>query len=95
MMRASWNGETIAESDETRVVEGNYYFPPQSLRRAFIRESKTTSRCPWKGIASYYTPEVNGALNVDAAWYYSEPLPAAGEIAGYIAFWKGVEVRRV
>jgi len=92
MPKALWNGEVIAESDETKVVEGNHYFPPDSVKKEFLVESTTHTTCPWKGLANYYTLEVNGKKNEDAAWYYPEPKKAAAEIKGYIAFWKGVEV---
>lgn len=92
MMRATWNGTTIAESDDTVVVEGNHYFPADSLDRSLIRESDTHTVCPWKGTASYYTLVVDGEENADAAWYYPEPKDAARQIAGRVAFWKGVVV---
>jgi uncharacterized protein (DUF427 family) len=92
MPKAIWNGAVLAESDRTVVVEGNHYFPPQSLRREFFRDSPTHTVCGWKGTANYYSVEVNGAVNADAAWYYPEPLPAAREIAGHVAFWRGVQV---
>ena len=91
-MKAHWNGEIIAESDDTVVVEGNHYFPEDSLRREFFRESDQKSVCAWKGEASYYDLDVNGRLNAAAAWYYPSPKPAAAEIAGRVAFWRGVEV---
>jgi uncharacterized protein (DUF427 family) len=91
-MKAIWNGVIIAESDKTEVVEGNHYFPPESIRREYFLPSQTHTVCPWKGTASYYTLDVNGQTNVDAAWYYPEPKPAAANIAGYVAFWKGVKV---
>ena len=91
-MKAIWNGVVIAESEKTRVVEGNHYFPPESVRRVYLRESGTQTVCSWKGTASYYGVEVNGQLNPDAAWYYPDPKPAAKNIAGRIAFWKGVKV---
>lgn len=91
-MKASWNGTIIAESDSTVEVEGNQYFPPDSVNREYLRESDTHSTCPWKGEASYYTIAVAGEENPDAAWYYPQPKEAAAEITGYIAFWKGVEV---
>jgi len=94
MVRAIWNGAVLAESDQCRVVEGNYYFPPEAVRREFFRESTTHTTCGWKGVASYYTIEVDGQQNKDAAWYYPEPKPAAKEIAGYVAFWRGVEVQK-
>jgi uncharacterized protein (DUF427 family) len=92
MVKAVWNNTTIAESDETVVVEGNHYFPLESVDPALLRPSTTTSRCPWKGTASYYSLEANGETNKDAAWFYPTPLPAAKEIAGRVAFWKGVKV---
>jgi uncharacterized protein (DUF427 family) len=90
--RASWNGETIAESDETVVVEGNHYFPPGSVRRELLRESDASSHCPWKGDASYYSIEVGGQTNDGAAWFYPEPYDAAAPIKDYVAFWNGVDV---
>ena len=92
MVRAVWNGATIAESDDTIIVEGNHYFPRAAVDAALLRESATHTNCPWKGIASYYSLAVDGAENRDAAWYYPEPKPAAAEIRDRIAFWKGVEV---
>ncbi len=91
-MKAVWNGEVIAESDETIVVEGNHYFPPDSVQRTFLSDSSMTSTCPWKGDARYLNLTVKGQENRDAAWYYPEPKEAARNIAGYVAFWKGVEV---
>jgi len=91
-MKATWNGAVLAESDRTVVVEGNHYFPPDSVRREYLKPSDTHTTCPWKGVASYYTVEVDGARNPDAAWYYPEPRSAASEIAGHVAFWKGVAV---
>ena len=91
-MRAIWNGETIAESDDTVVVEGNHYFPVDSLKSEFFSRSEKQTTCPWKGVASYYDIEVAGRRNEGAAWFYPEPKPAAGEIAGRVAFWRGVEV---
>jgi uncharacterized protein (DUF427 family) len=93
MAQALWNGSVLAESDKTVVVEGNHYFPPDSLRREFFRPSDTHTTCGWKGIASYYHVEVDGKVNSDAAWYYPQPLPSAAHIAGYVAFWKGVAVK--
>ena len=92
MPKAIWNDVVIAESGQTEVVEGNHYFPPESLLREHFRESKTTSVCPWKGAALYYTVMAGGRENVDAAWYYPNPKPAAANIAGKVAFWKGVKV---
>lgn len=93
MVKAVWNGAVIAESDDTVVVEGNHYFPSEAIDPSVLRGSDTHTVCPWKGTASYYTLAVNGAENPDAAWYYPDPKPAAAEIRGRIAFWKGVEVR--
>lgn len=92
-MQAIWNGEIIAESTDTVIVEGNHYFPVDSVNMAFIKPSGTHTSCPWKGEASYYSIEVDGKLNIDAAWYYPEPKQAASSIQGRVAFWKGVEVR--
>jgi uncharacterized protein (DUF427 family) len=92
MPRASWNGTVIAESDRCVVVEGNQYFPPQSVKREFLRDSDTHTVCSWKGTASYYDVIVGGQVNKDAAWYYPDTKPEAGNIKGYIAFWKGVKV---
>ncbi|HUA12369.1 MAG TPA: DUF427 domain-containing protein [Solirubrobacteraceae bacterium] len=91
-MRAVWNGTTIAESDDTVVVEGNHYFPPESVRAEYLRDSDTHTICPWKGTASYKTVEVDGERNEDAAWYYPEPKDAAKEIVDRFAFWHGVTV---
>jgi uncharacterized protein (DUF427 family) len=93
MITAVWNGATIAESDKTVVLEGNHYFPPDSVRREYLRPSMTTSRCPWKGIARYYSLVVDGETNEDAAWYYPEPSVAAANIKEYVAFWHGVKVQ--
>lgn len=92
MVKARWNGVTIAESDDTVVVEGNHYFPQDAVDKALLRPSVTTSVCPWKGTASYYSLHVDGADNRDAAWFYPEPKPGAEAVRGRIAFWKGVEV---
>ncbi len=91
-MRAIWNGVVLAETADTVVVEGNHYFPRESLRAEHFAASDTHTTCPWKGLASYYDVVVNGVVNRDAAWYYPEPKPAAKQIAGYIAFWRGVKV---
>ena len=93
MATATWNGTTIARSDDTIVVEGNHYFPPDSVDASLLRDSDTRSTCPWKGEASYKDLVVDGQVNADAAWYYPQPKDAAAEIAGYYAFWKGVEVQ--
>lgn len=94
MPKAVWNGAVIAqaEADDVRIVEGNVYFSPESVDHTYLRESKTNTVCGWKGTASYYDVVVEGEVNHDAAWYYPSPKPAAEEIAGYVAFWKGVEI---
>lgn len=92
MPRAIWNGTVLAESDQVKIVEGNYYFPPDSIYRQYFKESPTHTTCPWKGVASYYDIVVNGQVNPGAAWYYPSPKEAAQHIQGYIAFWKGVTV---
>jgi len=92
MPRAIWNGAVLAESPHTEIVEGNHYFPPTALHQQYFRPSATHTECGWKGTASYYTIEVDGQVNKDAAWYYPTPLPAAQNIAGHVAFWKGVRV---
>ncbi|OLB63869.1 MAG: hypothetical protein AUI10_13560 [Actinobacteria bacterium 13_2_20CM_2_72_6] len=91
-VRAIWNGEVIAESDDTVVVEGNHYFPAEAVRREYLSDSDTHTVCPWKGTASYYSITVDGQRNADAAWYYPSPRPAAEEIGERIAFWRGVQV---
>jgi uncharacterized protein (DUF427 family) len=93
MAKAIWNGAVIAESEQTVVVEGNHYFPPQAVRQEYLRPSSTHTTCAWKGQASYYDVVVDGQTNPDAAWYYPSPLPAAQTITGYVAFWKGVTVQ--
>lgn len=95
MMRATWNGAVLAESDDTVVVEGNHYFPASSLRDGHFTDSASHTVCPWKGTASYYTVVVGGEANTDAAWYYPEPKPAAEEIRDRVAFWRGVNVEEV
>ena len=92
MPTARWNGAVIAQSDDTVVVEGNHYFPPDSVDASLLEESGTHTTCPWKGEASYRTLVVDGKRNPDAAWYYPDPKSAAAEIKGRYAFWKGVEV---
>jgi uncharacterized protein (DUF427 family) len=92
MPKAIWNGAVLAESDDTIVVEGNHYFPPEALKREYFRESDTTTTCPWKGEARYYTLEVDGQSNPDAAWRYPAASEAARHIEGRVAFWKGVKV---
>ena len=91
-MKAIWNNAVIAESDDTVVVEGNHYFPPDSIARPFFSASPTTSVCGWKGTAHYYNIDVNGQRNGDAAWYYPDPKPDADSIRGRVAFWKGVQI---
>ncbi|MFN2493377.1 MAG: DUF427 domain-containing protein [Pyrinomonadaceae bacterium] len=92
MMKAIWNNSVLAESDDTVVVEGNHYFPPESINRKHFEQSKTKTFCPWKGQASYYNVLVNGETNKDAAWYYAAPKEAAAQIKDRIAFWRGVKV---
>jgi len=91
--RAEWNGAVLAESQRTVVVEGNHYFPPDAIHEQYFRESTTHTVCGWKGTASYYDIVVSDKVNKDAAWYYPTPLPAAKQIAGHIAFWKGVQIQ--
>lgn len=92
-MKAIWNNEIIAESNETIAVERNHYFPLEAVNQALLKPSNTHTNCPWKGTASYYTIEVGGKTNPDAAWYYPDPKDAAANIKGYVAFWKGVEIK--
>ncbi|HJQ76617.1 MAG TPA: DUF427 domain-containing protein [Acidimicrobiia bacterium] len=92
MVRASWNGVVLAESDDTVVVEGNHYFPRSSLDDDYITESSTHTRCHWKGVASYYDVVVDGEVNRDAVWYYPTPSEAASSIEGRVAFWHGVRI---
>jgi uncharacterized protein (DUF427 family) len=91
-VKATWNGATLAESDDTVVVEGNHYFPPESIHDQYFLDSDTHTICPWKGEASYRTIEVAGQSNPDAAWYYPAPKDAAAEVKDHFAFWHGVEV---
>ena len=91
-MKATWKGAVLAESEDTVVVEGNHYFPADSIKREHFRESGTRTTCPWKGLASYYDVVVGGEVNADAAWSYPEPKDAAEEIKGRVAFWRGVRV---
>jgi len=91
-MKATWNNTTLAESDNTIVVEGNHYFPPQSINDGLLKKTDHRTECPWKGTAHYYTIEVEGETNKNAAWFYPEPKEAAENITGYVAFWNGVEV---
>ncbi len=92
MIRAVWNGAVLAEAEHTVKLEGNDYFPLESLRREFLDASATTTVCPWKGTASYYSVTVDGKVNPDAAWYYPTPSAKAQEIANHVAFWKGVKI---
>lgn len=91
-MKAVWNGKILAESNETVVVENNHYFPPNSINKEYFQPSNTHTTCPWKGEASYYTLQVDGKENQDAAWYYPQPSAAARKIKDHIAFWKGVSI---
>ena len=91
-MRAIWNNQLIAESDDTVKVEGNHYFPSDSINKEYYKESETRTNCPWKGEAKYYSLEVNGEENSDAAWYYPETTELAKNFKGYVAFWKGVKI---
>ena len=91
-MRATWNNAILAESDKTIVIEGNHYFPADTINSEYFKPSDNHTTCPWKGEASYYNVVVDGQVNKNAAWYYPEPKAAAAEIKGYIAFWKGVKV---
>jgi uncharacterized protein (DUF427 family) len=93
MAKAIWNGKVLAESDRTIEIEGNQYFPPDSVNREYFLESEKTTTCPWKGKANYYTITVDGDKNENAAWYYASPKEAADEIKNYVAFWNGVEVK--
>jgi uncharacterized protein (DUF427 family) len=92
MPRAIWNGVVVAESATVETVESNSYFPPEALKREYIEDSATHTVCGWKGVASYYTLAVNGARNTDAVWYYPDPKPAAANIKGMVAFWRGVTI---
>ena len=94
MARAVWNGKVVAESERYELVEGNVYFPPESLKRGYFHDSTHTSVCPWKGTANYYSLEVEGKINPDAAWVYRSPKAAAAAIKDHVAFWNGVQVER-
>jgi uncharacterized protein (DUF427 family) len=94
LVKAVWNGTTIAESEETLVVEGNHYFPPDAVKQDYLRPSAMRSICLWKGLARYYTIDVGGARNANAAWSYPQPWPWIRRIKSHVAFWHGVEVRR-
>ena len=93
-MKAIWNDTVIAESDQFEIVEGNVYFPPDAIKQEFFKASETTSVCPWKGTASYYTVSVDGQDNPDAAWFYPDPKPEAANIKDHVAFWNGVNVEQ-
>ena len=93
-MKAIWNDSVLAESDQTIVVEGNHYFPSDSIRRDYFQSSETNTHCGWKGDASYYHVVVDGEVNKDAAWFYPDPKPAAIEIKDHVAFWHGVKVEQ-
>ncbi len=92
MVKATWQGEILAESDQTIVVEGNHYFPPDSIKKELFQPSDASSVCPWKGTASYFNIVVNEEINPGAAWYYPQPKAAAAAIKDYVAFWRGVQV---
>lgn len=92
-MKAIWNGVVVAESHKTVIIEGNHYFPPDSVRSEYLVDSQTHTTCPWKGVASYKSLQISGAKNIDAVWYYPEPKDASKQIKGYFAFWKGVEIQ--
>lgn len=92
MPKAIWNDTVLAESSNCQIVEGNYYFPPDSINQQYFKESSTHTSCPWKGQASYYTIEIDGQQNKDAAWYYPQAKEKAKNIEGYVAFWRGVKV---
>lgn len=94
MAKATWNETLLAESDQFEMVEGNVYFPPESLKREHFRQSDTHTECGWKGTASYFDVVTGDQVNKDAAWYYPDPKPAAANIKGYVAFWRGVKVER-
>ncbi|MCA2507496.1 MAG: DUF427 domain-containing protein [Microcystis sp. M54BS1] len=94
MAKAIWNGAVVAESDNCEIVEGNYYFPPDTIKAEYFQPSNTHTICSWKGEASYYTLRIDGQDNKDAAWYYPDPKPKAQNIKGYIAFWRGVQVEK-
>lgn len=92
MAKAIWNGAVLAESDNCEMVEGNYYFPPDTINQEYFKPSDTNTSCFWKGVASYYNIIVEGQENKDAAWYYPEPKEKANNIKNYVAFWRGVKV---
>lgn len=94
MAKAMWHGKVLAESPKFEIVEGNVYFPPETIDKRYFKDSATTSECHWKGTAHYFTVAVDGTENKDAAWYYPEPLAEAAQIKNYVAFWKGIDVER-
>ena len=94
MPKATWKGAVLAESDRCEIVEGNCYFPPDTIAREYFRESATHTICPWKGTASYFDVVVNGETNKDAAWFHPDPKEAAAQIKNHVAFWRGVQVER-
>ena len=92
-MKALWNNKVIAETKKTILIENNHYFPPEAINKKYFKNSDTQTSCPWKGKASYFTIEVDGKQNEDAAWYYPDPKPAADALKNHVAFWKGVEIK--
>lgn len=92
-MKALWNNKVIAETKETVIIEKNHYFPREAINEKYFKKSDTQTSCPWKGKASYFSIEVDGKHNEDAAWYYPDPKPAAVELKNHVAFWKGVEIK--
>lgn len=92
MVKAVWNEKVIAESEQTIIVEGNHYFPPEAVQRSFLIDSQHHTTCPWKGVASYYHIQVGDQVNRDAAWHYPEPKKAAENIKNYVAFWRGIKI---
>ncbi|HEX7257080.1 MAG TPA: DUF427 domain-containing protein [Nitrososphaeraceae archaeon] len=91
-MKALWKNVILAESDKTIIIEGNHYFPPESVNKKFFIESNNHTRCGWKGVASYYTIKIDNEENKDSAWYYDKPLDKAKHITNYVAFWKGIQI---
>jgi uncharacterized protein (DUF427 family) len=94
MVKAIWKNKVIAETDNYELIEGNYYFPPTSVKKEFLKDSETRTTCPYKGIARYYDLVVDGEVNKDAAWYYPDPEPGFEKISNYVAFWRGVEIQK-
>jgi uncharacterized protein (DUF427 family) len=93
MVKAIWKNKIIAETENYEIVEGNYYFPPDSIKKEFFKKSELHTTCPFKGVASYYNIVVDGDVNKEAAWYYPDPKPEANKIKNYVAFWKGIEIK--